>query len=200
MAIEFNQKSNSNFNLNKVIVVIVLLAVLVIIFLFFKNGGFSSEKEEQARTQLFEPINIDFDLITSEDFKNLESFRGIPVLPGFFDASLTVTRAEVIENGRENPFKEVSQDEIDLAITKAIQKITNLEGIDEMAGFIQDSTLYTDFEKKSLLLKLDDQKKVIEKGSEEEPQGEEIVLDQEDEEALVIEKNEDKEIDYYKEW
>jgi len=201
MAIDFSEKTNKNsINTNKIIIIVVFLVLAVVAFLFFKNGGFNSG-EIKEQPQMFQPINIDLDFISSLEFKNLENFRGIPVLPGFFEASETVTQAEKIEYGRQNPFMTVSQEEIELAITKAIQKITTFEEIEEMRNLIQNSTLYTTSQKNSLILKLEDQKKVLEHILEQEMEGEEIILIEEENTEGTIELIEEEEIvDYYKEW
>jgi hypothetical protein len=169
MAIDFNkEKENNNPNLNKIIILVVVLVVFGVCFFFFKNGGFGSNEENITQGQMYQPINIDFDFIASEEFQGLENFRGIPVLPGFFDASDTKIQAEKIEYGRTNPFKEVSFEEIELAIVKVIQKIMTLEEIEEMKTMIQSSSLYTTAEKNSLFTKINEQEEVIRKMLEQE--------------------------------
>lgn len=162
MAIDFTEKEN-NFDSKKVIILIIVLILGVILFIFFKNGAFGSEQEITDSKQMFQPIDIDFNFISSEEFKSLEKFRGIPVLPGFFDASDNKTQAEKIEHGRENPFKAVSSEEIELAVTKVIQKLNTFEELEEMRNIIQNSSLYEPKQKESLLEKLDEQNEILEK-------------------------------------
>lgn len=207
MAIDFTEKENNSFGSNKIIILIIVLILGVILFIFFKNGAFGSEQEITDSKQMFQPIDIDFNFISSEEFKSLEKFRGIPVLPGFFDASDNKTQAEKIEHGRENPFKAVSSDEIELAVTKVIQKLNTFEELEEMRNIIQNSSLYESKQKKSLLKKLDEQNEILEKllrGEEDEKDINEEDVPSNDNENIDEEKdvplNDNEKIDYYKEW
>ncbi|HOI59988.1 MAG TPA: hypothetical protein PKU93_01540 [Candidatus Pacearchaeota archaeon] len=215
MAIDFNNKENSKTSPNKIIIVVVVLAVLFVCFFFFKNGGFGSE-EVVSQGQMFQPISIDFDFISSEEFQQLENFRGIPVLPGFFDASDTKTEAEKIASGRNNPFKEVSFEEIELAVVKVIQKLMTFEEIEEMRSTIENSLLYTEKEKNSLHVKLNEQEEMIKRmlePDEEESKGNKTIPSEEsdeirnqdelispDEKEESNDPLENQETDYYKEW
>jgi len=208
MAIEFTEKENNSFGSNKIIILIIVLILGIVLFIFFKNGAFGSEQEIVESGQMFQPINIDFNFISSEQFKSLENFRGIPVLPGFFDASDTKTQAEKIEHGRENPFKAVSSEEIELAVTKVIQKINTFEELEEMRNIIQNSSLYESKQKESLLKKLDEQNEILEKllrgEDDEEETNEEGNVPHDDEKEVStgedVPSNDDEKIDYYKEW
>lgn len=188
MAIDFQEEKNSNPNLIKIIILVVVGVLGVIIILFFKNGGFGPS-EEKLQAQLFEPVSIDFDLISSEEFRSLESLKGIPVLPGFIEASTSQTKPEIIEVGRENPFSEVSSSEIDLAVIKVIEKLETLEQVEEMRVYLAQSTLYTESEKNNFYKKLDEKRLFLETFivSPEESAEEEQVIPFEEE-------------NYYKEW
>lgn len=208
MAIDFNEKEKKNIDTKKIIILVVVLAIAIVLFLFFKNKGSNGSENEDPK-KLFEPISIDFDFISSEKFNTLESFHGIPVLPGFFEASDKKTQLEKIEAGRENPFKEVSLEEIESAVTKIIEKIDTFEEIEEMRSFIDNFTLYTQKQKANLISKLEVQKKIIEEKLEEESNPEEIIMKDNSEEKTpeqtenieteIIPEKEDSH-DYFKEW
>jgi len=186
MAIDFQEEKNNNFNLNKIIIPVVVLVVIFLIFLFFKNGGFSSNLDTE-QSQLFEPVNIDFELLASEKFRTLENLTGISVLPGFIDASASQTEPEIIEVGRENPFIEVSLSEIDSAIIKAIEKLETAEQINDMRKTITKSSLYTESEKQIFFNKLNEKQILLE--TPQEVTGETI-----ENNNTPVEEN------YYKEW
>lgn len=191
MAIEFNEEKNTNISLNKNIILLLVLFLGVIAFLLFKNGTFCSKEEIVSSVEMFEPINIDFDFITSKEFKELENFKGIPVLPGFFEASDTETPAEKIEVGRENPFKEISLMEIEMAVIKVIEKIEEIDEIEEMRTLIQNSLLYGSAQKELFLQKLLEQEEYLSIEEEEE--------DIENENENNENENNEEE-DYFKEW
>lgn len=191
MAIDFNPKENNSSNSNKFIIIMVVLIILIVCFFFFKNKNLNS-KEVVLPGQMYQPINIDFNFISSEEFLQLENFRGIPVLPGFFDASDTQIKEEKIAVGRDNPFKEVSFKEIELAIIKVIQQLMTLEEIGEMRSAIESSSLYTEQEKNSLYTKLNEQEEIVKLmlNSEEktEEKNEDKIISNEEEVELAIVK------------
>jgi len=196
MAIDFrNENSNKIFS-SKLLIPAIVLIVGVLVFIVFKAGVFSSQNEVVESGQMFQPIVIDFDFLKGEEFQALEKFSGIPVLSGFFSASDTEVAAEVIEPGRVNPFGTVSSSEIEMAVTKIILKLETIEEIENMKISIEESSLYTSSQKKTLLLKIEEQRKIIETPIIEE---EEVNVPVEE----IIPAQEEKpteEVDYYKEW
>lgn len=205
MAIDFQNEQKSNPNIAKIIILVVVLVLAVFIFIFFKNGGFGSDMTEE-QNQLFEPINIDFELLSSEKFRNLENLTGILVLPGFIDASISKTEAELIEAGRKNPFSEVSMEEIDYAVIKVIEKMETIAELDQMKETIIKSNLYIESEKQTFFNKIEERKTFLQVVPEEViPEGEVILPGEEVvvEEEVIIEEGETaspEEEDYYKEW
>ncbi|MDD4661825.1 MAG: hypothetical protein PHG24_00910 [Candidatus Pacebacteria bacterium] len=203
MAIDFTKNQENKIFSNKFFPLGIILLVGILVFIFFKTGAFSSQNEIVGSEQMFQPINIDFEFLNSEEFQSLEKFSGIPVLSGFFSASDTEIDPEVIEPGRDNPFESVSSSEIELAVTKVILKIDTFEGIEEMKLTIENSTLYTAAQKKSLLKKLDEQNEMLIKLNEPTPEEIETPSNEENTPPEVVEEEPEapqEEIDYYKEW
>ncbi|MDD2548372.1 MAG: hypothetical protein PHO04_02740 [Candidatus Pacebacteria bacterium] len=187
MAIEFNEKRKINVDLSKIIMGATILVLLVIVVMFIKNGAsFNLKKEQAVIVEKPETITIDFEFLSAENFKNLEGLKGIPMLPGFFEASDTKIEIEKIEYGRTNPFMQISEREIESAIVRAIQKIKTEQELEEVRIIIQRSSRYTSLQKSLFLQKINEQAMFLQgEESEEHEQEEEIIKET---------------INYYKEW
>lgn len=189
MAIDLNEKKEINFSISRVVIIVIIIIFVIAIFLIInKNSGTVSNGSSSER--MFEPINIDFSFITSESFDNLQKFQGIPVLPGFFEASDQTIEIEKIEYGRDNPFSDVSSEEIELAVLKVIQKLDTFNDIEEMRSVITSSSLYTDSQKEIFNTALDEQSEAVEETMLEENTPVEIINEQKEQSVENIQNGE----------
>jgi hypothetical protein len=209
MAINLEQKNNDNSMDTKKILLIVLLIAFAILayFLFFKDKGGSSTQSMSSATQSsFAPVNIDFEFLSSDKVSNLDPFSGIPVLPGFYTASDKQIEPEKIDYGRENPFEEVTKEEIEAAIYRVIESLEEEKDLGELKQSITNSTLYNTSQKQAFIDAIDAKIELIQEEVEalEEANKDamEIVLDEqtieeieeeiEEEVEEVIEESEDE--------
>lgn len=148
MAINFEEKKDNKTDIKKIaIAVIVIVLIIIIYFMFFKKENNTIQNSSTA----FSPISIDYSFLNSEKVANLEEFRGIPVLPGFYIASDKQIQPEEIETGRENPFKQVTKEEVEQAILKVITRLTEEEPLEELKQSIINSSLYNTDQKETFI-------------------------------------------------
>lgn len=177
MAIEFNEENinNNSPNVIKIILVVVAIIGIIVVFLFLNKN--KQEEIEKTPTRMFPEISINFDFISSGEFRGLQEFDGIPVLPGFYDASNKQIEPENIEIGRSDPFGAVTDEEIKIAVSKVILKINDLKALQDLETSILSSNIYTDEQKSDLQEQIKKKIEEVEKEIEEGPQGEEIILE-----------------------
>jgi len=179
MAINFEKKQEDTTDVKKIILILfIIVLVVAIYFLFFKKDD--NTIIQNMNNNAFAPINIDFTFISSEEINNLKEFKGIPVLPGFYTASDKQIQPEKIDYGREDPFKEVTKGEIELAIFKLIARLEEEQELEELKQSIVNSTLYNTSQKKVFIKSIEDKIKSL---KEEKEEGMEIVIESPEEQT-----------------
>lgn len=189
MAINFEQKKEQGIDSKKILLLVLAIAFAIILyFLFFKGDSNNTNIIPSTNNNPFVPVNIDFTFLSSSKISNLEEFKGIPVLPGFYSASDKQIEPEKIDYGRENPFKEVTKEEIESAILKLILSLEEEVKLEELKQSIINSTLYNSSQKKDFIsaieAKIEDIQEEIKALEEANKEAMEIIINEETEETI----------------